>query len=334
MKKISIVYVCWLLASVVAGIAFFYSLIPTHSLLEGTPAHIREQIHTTITRIGATRAYAQFVKENEQVSSDRQHTNAHIMGETLYEIHGTKGISYCDSRFGFGCYHGLFTKALAEGGSRLVSELNKACTASFGVLGTGCQHGIGHGILEYTGLKHIDEALALCDMTHQPTPLLGCTSGVFMEYNTPLGGDALMRVPTTRPFTTERPYEPCDRVASQYRDSCYYELGQWYVDTVSNKASSIQAFCGGLSGEGRNHCFLGIGSSLVRVAKYETRAVIDACASYAHTDEVMCRAGASWMLYAIPEYRTQAREVCTFSDTEKTTTCITRADFTHGMDSH
>lgn len=278
--------------------------------------------------------YEEFTHRNAKAPLERQHLAAHPVGELIYETVGIDGIAVCDSSFGFGCYHGFFSRAIGEGGADRITELDAACVAAYGPLGTGCQHGIGHGILEYVGYEHVNDALTLCGKTTESVPLLGCASGVFMEYNTPLAGASDGLVPTQRPLSEASTYEPCTRVPEKYRASCYYEIGEW-VASAAPGPETIEAICTGLSGSDRDNCYLGVGGILGFHAAYDVdaaRAMCDAVAT--GEDTVACNAGVSWRMYAAPEHRQQAERACAYPDATTTERCLTLADLTEERTAH
>lgn len=276
-----------------------------------------------ITRKGPADAYREFVEKNNVKNPQLQHFSAHVIGEVLYRQTGIDGIAFCGSEFSFGCYHGFATLAIAEGGEDALKELDAACEKTFGPL-SGCQHGLGHGVLEYVGYQHLDNALSMCrSSVYQPVPLLGCTSGVFMEYLTPLAGIAEGLEPEARDFNPGDPYAPCPSVQEVYRASCYFELGQWLRQT---KDLDYGAVCGGLSETDRKYCFLGLGADFTRGWK-DAETLIEKCARYAPDDELACRAGAAWQLL-----ENGSSGLCAYEDAELAERCVSLADLTEGLD--
>src|SRR3989344_4330329 len=169
--------------------------------------------------IGIEKTYRQFKSEYKDIHFGSQHTAAHIIGELIYEKAGIKGIIFCDATFAFGCYHSFFGNALANSGPDVIPEIDKSCIDKFGPFGTGCQHGIGHGLMEYFGHENLLAALDACSVTFQKNPLFGCTSGVFMEYNVPI--IITLDDASTRPRMLDKsiPYDPCPGLPSKYQES-------------------------------------------------------------------------------------------------------------------
>lgn len=260
---------------------------------------------------GAEVAYQEFVTENNNAPIGEQHVHAHIIGETLFETIGIRGIAVCDASFGFGCFHGLFTRGFAREGISFVKEADRMCIDRFGPLGTGCQHGVGHGIVEYVGHEDIHEALALCEHTTQPATLLGCTSGVFMERNTPF-----TVIPGEEPqpplaFNAESPYGLCDGVSEEYKAVCYYELGAWWEVVLQDDIEVMGSLCTALTNEEyRTPCFLGIGKIIGHTRSYDSVKSEQACerASVEHLG--LCMGGAAWSMYSHPEHNIKALGAC------------------------
>ncbi|MEK9176820.1 MAG: hypothetical protein AAB923_00835, partial [Patescibacteria group bacterium] len=255
-----------------------------------------------ISTEGATGAYASFKKANESVEDARAHIIAHLFGSALYEVKGPDGIAMCGNDFGFGCFHGFFTAGVRDLGVPSISSFDAACVKSFGILGTGCQHGIGHGILQYLGHEKLNNALALCAETTETVPLLGCSSGVFMEYFERTG---LIESPggaEPRPFDPENPSGPCESVPSEYRKACYWALPWWLRAVIEGEPfEEVGRLCGGLAGGPQESCFLGFGDL---IASYTSdipisRRTCDTVAAGSDELRALCRAGAAWHFFAV-----------------------------------
>lgn len=311
--------------------AYLYSAHGRVSYNPDDPAYNRAYWTQEVKAKGASAAYAEFKQRTAQLSLGRQHFAAHVIGAVIGEALGANGVKVCDSSFGFGCYHGLFSQVISTGGASLVRNLDAACVSAYGPLGTGCQHGIGHGILEYVGYSHVGDALALCKETTQLVPLLGCTSGVFMEYFYPLTGPATALAPSTRALDPAHPYAPCTDVPVENRSSCYYELGSW-LRTSQGNAEAAGKWCAGLSGADRTDCYLGVGTLAFQVNGNDMNAARMECAALAPADELSCRAGVRWGAFANPSTKAHAAEACGYTDSAKETACEKLGDLTQGHD--
>lgn len=298
------------------------------------PTFNRAYWSESIDRTGQVHAYNQFKQKNSNLDFDRQHLASHVFGELLFEKSGVDGISTCDSSFGFGCYHGFFTRAVSENGLAIIKELDKACVDSYTALGTGCQHGLGHGIMEYLGYADIQLALDACKDTTQLTPLLGCSSGVFMEYRTPLfyGEDSVQIKP--REFNENNPYDPCERIKEKYKPSCYFELANWWFGVLDGDYQRMGDLCASLKDtQDKKNCYLGVGKTIATREDHNLENTLAYCKSLGlGVAERDCRSGAAWSFFADPEQRHRARSLCDGLSSNDKVICIKNADLTEGLD--
>lgn len=285
-----------------------------------------EQIKTR----GAEGAYAEFRIINAHSAEKGRHLSAHIMGEKIFESEGVSGIRFCDASFSFGCYHGFFGQVFARKGVESITELDAVCVHAFGPLGTGCQHGIGHGVLEYVGYQHINEALALCEKTTKSAPLLGCVSGVFMEYNMPLVGISNALVPENRQFTEATADAPCRGIGSSHKKSCYFELGGWLANALYDNDSRVATTCRSFAPEWSALCFQGFGALVPQRVGYDVEESKRVCDAFGDEDGLNCRAGVAWAMYSVPEYRENTVSACAYADYHERARCMKLADLTEG----
>ncbi len=312
--------------AVAAAILFRQSLPldpPSPTILNGRVSIERERTRwqEQIKTLGAQLAYEEFKNSNYAVTPGRRHTLIHLWGEVLFGETGIAGVTICDAALGFGCYHGFFTRAITANGIAALSPLDMACRNAFGELSSGCQHGIGHGILEYIGHEKLLAALEMCDAVPQKDPIAGCTAGVFMEYNLPIiiaDGEAVMRF---RPIDQGKPALPCPNLPARFRQSCYHELVQlWdkYFDY-----GVIGKFCQAITvPEERRACFMGAGNVAAPSSQYDVAKTLAKCRLMPSPEGVeTCRMSSSWSFWASPEHRGQAREPCRGLDASMASEC-------------
>lgn len=265
-----------------------------------------------VDEIGIPAAYQEFIAENKNLAIPDQHLAMHVMGELIYEKAGLEGLALCDSSFSFGCYHSFFGRAIADRGMDILKGLNAICLRSFGTDGTGCQHGLGHGILEYLGHQNLVKALEACEDMGQIYQLLGCTSGVFMEYNFPvlIGSDRV--VLNTRALDQKNPYHPCPSVHQKYRPSCFFEIPAWWDKTFMLDYPAMGKLCSRINGvKEQNVCFKGIGHTVAPSYQYDIKKTKEVCGKMpARSGILYCSAGAAWSFFAIPEKRMHAEKLC------------------------
>lgn len=266
-----------------------------------------------INMVGPEEALLMFKRSYENEHFATQHNMAHIFGEALHEVFGTDGVVHCDGSFQFGCFHGFFGVSIALNGLTILEMLDAACLSAGAQEPSACQHGIGHGILEYIGYDHLVDALELCERTNQPNPVAGCTSGVFMEYNVPLSENEYGEfVVTPRPLDETNPLTPCSDVPERFRESCYHELPQWWNQVYDQDYKRIAGFCSSLTVLAeRRACILGVGNIIAPTSDYTVEQSVSWCNEMHRADDVhLCIASASWS-FAADEYgRKNAHKLC------------------------
>ncbi len=250
---------------------------------KSTPSSVgglRSEMQQSIKKQGGENAYAVFKDEYAGKTFDEQHNAAHLFGEMLFDVEGLKGLTVCDSDLNFGCYHGYLSKAISKEGLNVISRLDNVCATAEGIAPTACQHGIGHGIVEYMGHAHLSEALLACDKTNQPNPLAGCTSGVFMEYNVPLNvlPNNMLATAPRKLSDRSKPYDVCPTLDQRFQSSCYHELPQWWLQVYSDDFKVLASLCDSAPGDSfQNACFGGVGQIIASSAGYEVEKTKEFC---------------------------------------------------------
>jgi hypothetical protein len=290
---------------------------------------LRAEYKTLIEKFGGVGALEYFSQEQSKVESSKQHIRAHYFGEMLYKVSGPRSLVTCSSDFGFGCIHGFLIYFIGDRGTEAVKEANSICISTYGALGTGCTHGIGHGIVEFLGNTDVKRALSYCSLTTQIRPLLGCTSGVFMEYFTPAGGGDGR--PTTRVFDVKNPFDICPTIPTEFQQSCFYEVVAWWDQVLNGDIPMMASFCESITTKKhRQPCLLGLGY----VAGQRTYPDIDAAKKSCEflkvkNDRVFCTAGVGWRHVQEKSDQTKGEYACRDFTGQDRNTCVTYSDFTN-----
>lgn len=274
-----------------------------------------------IKRIGGQAAYDTL---KLRYASDRTsiHLHAHLFGEALYQAMGSGAITVCDQDLGYGCFHGVFIKAVTTHGIGIISELDASCRNRFGPKALGCQHGIGHGVFEYVGKHHVNEALAICRKLPWKGLLGGCQSGVLMEYHFPIGS-ALTAVKPKQPGSN--PHDPCDVIPDTFRLACIHELTFWWSALYKTDIQKMASFCFVYTNNNEHAvCFWGIGQFLYRLLHDNPDELIRYCALIPdNLDASLCRAGGRFV--QVDNGRTTQDNIC-LSDPKTQRHCNENAD--------
>ena len=281
-----------------------------------------------IEHLGAADAYGRFLEENNNLDVGEQHLGAHIFGESLYDALGAEGIGVCGSDFGFGCFHGFFLAGVAIEGPVFVRTANDACVERFGVLGTGCLHGIGHGIVEYIGKKNLKDALALCEQTTQVKPLLGCTSGLFMEAHIPLTVLPGEDPPKPHPFSNSAPYGLCEEVIDRHKMSCFFELGGWWQTVLHEDFERMGELCALADPGLRGICAQGVGRIISDTREFEVTPSAATCDRFSQNENLrtQCYIGAAWSMFSGLGDAQRANELCGILPAEEKEICMQSFD--------
>lgn len=267
---------------------------------------------TQIAALGGKAAYEEFAKEYGSKDANTGHLAAHYFGQALYEEEGEKGISVCDDRFIYGCFHQFTAEVIAAKGLDALQKLGVLCAKN-----QQCLHGAGHGVLAYLGYdaKSLEEALAKCRALPDNSHFSGCESGAIMEY------DLRNAIPGTNfrmiPATTTNPYEPCDMLEGDDAGTCFYWQPQiWKLSwmrafATSTLAAKMGRLCTALEEPNRSFCMGGVGAAEVPEAAYDPAKLGTLCdtASAALHDRAVCRAaGGKALLGSLPLEK--SRETC------------------------
>lgn len=202
--------------------------------------------------------------------------------------------------------------AILQGGIGTVHELDQMCTEKFGQYNLGCQHGIGHGIAEYYGSQNLSKSLDTCNSLSWKHQLMGCTGGVFMEYIMPRLGDTTPGSVQINPLNADNPYAPCLSIKDQFEPECFYNLGNYYYHALEKDSRASLKLCENIPDPfNRKSCLLGLGNSIFSNSR-DIPQTLQICKLASIKDnEISCRAGGAWILYANTATRLDAQKMCT-----------------------
>ncbi len=260
--------------------------------------------HDDISRYGGFTSYQRFIETMKSLAPADQHLAAHMFAESLFNIEGEGSIAVCDDKFNLGCFHEVFAKILTENGVGDLGRLFRICGPREAQSAGSCRHGIGHGVMAAGAydVKHLNEALVLCDKDFDAALNKPCYDGVFMEYN-------LRQI--RREEFNRRPFEgswwaPCDAVESRLVQDCMFRLPQWWLYEVLKGVPLEEAFAmlgkrcysESPSKEVRSSCFSAVGKLALQEAHYNPSKTIELCAHAAQAldDRVGCHRMAAYLV--------------------------------------
>lgn len=258
---------------------------PREQMSQTEESYWEQQINT----LGGVGALEKFADAVVSLNANEQHLKAHMFGGALYDQLGAKGISVCDTRFSYGCFHELLGRAIAELGLSSLAELNDVCIDRLGEDAHFCQHGLGHGIQTYFGYTQADvrDAMRVCkDLPHNDA-IGGCAGGIFMEYNfrTMLAEDGEVR-------QDDNIFTPCDTLEKGAMSSCFFWQSEWWYAHLShnemyNDFHTLGKYCEKVVnkyGEAfRELCFRGIGNVTPQASNFNLQKSRQLCAEVSDT---------------------------------------------------
>ena len=159
------------------------------------------------------------------------HLMAHVVGDILYAQKGIDGIKVCTHDFRNACSHTIVIGLFIEKGDTALPEIAETCYEAPGGSGayTMCFHGLGHGILAYTGYD-LEAAVELCKKTgtarYNNEESSQCISGAIMEIINGVHDRELWRVEHEKYFKEDDPLYPCSSefMPGEAQSLCYLYL--------------------------------------------------------------------------------------------------------------
>jgi hypothetical protein len=316
MKKILLLLFLIVLAALLATKYytkyFTYGTFQKTSLTPEGIASLRKEMAGMIKSMGPEAAYAA-VKERYRAADEaiEPHNGAHLFGEVLYDFGGYENIRYCDDTYEWGCYHGIFTRAMQDVGIAAIEKFFLTCKELTGKNLLGCQHGVGHALGQYFLPSELVHQLDICNEHGWYGPL-GCGGGVFMEYNLShfFGSGASNATP--RAANPQDPFYPCFDIPKNYTSGCVYRLGEWWLEYIKGDLAQADGYCDKLpSADLREYCWLGLGQAVTDHFNGDVESIIADCDKLkTYASKLYCRVGAAWALRLADDEQSVHR-VCT-----------------------
>jgi hypothetical protein len=303
--------------------------------IQSTDASFEDFWVDYIKTYSSQKAYQDFKKAYSHISSQDQHHIGHLFGGALYKASGLSGLTTCDMDFSSGCFHEFLGRALYEHGEKILYDVDTYCKEST----YDCQHGIGHGILGYTGYEFEDlqRALVLCEKIGTTDIRDGCFGGIFMEYNvrTMLGGSVSIRSHTP----DEALDLLCTQVSPYARDACYFWIAQWFLaqEDGNNDQKFVAATRKCLQIDNTEHrltCYSGLANDVPSYTSdrewYNTYCDNPELVSVDPLFSIQCRSGIATTLFADLETRSAAPKLCDPLKGDAKTFCMYFAEESDG----
>ena len=266
-------------------------------LLHTDYPQLQEVLKKRILLVGLKRAYEVTGKEIEKIPLSMQREVMFFFGIQAYRLKGLNAMAICDARYKYGCYHGVFNRAVAEKGLAFATVADNECKKyqKEPDLGLSCYHGIGRALMYSGGEKNLSKILEKCTQMSWKGTLFGCRDGVFIEYHFPF----LLQqktISTIKQFEESNPYDPCPTVPSDAKRDCYYIIPLWWFNALGQDYERMGSLCNALSNQqDKEACFVGIGRGVVALGNDSVEEALKACSSMPGSESrKLCLAAAHW----------------------------------------
>lgn len=213
------------------------------------------------------------------------HLLGHAIGDVLYKQKGMEGINDCTQDFRNACSHSIVVGLFIDRGLNALEDITNVCRNAPG--GTGayamCFHGLGHGILAYTGYD-MERAVELCQKTGSEelnyVESAECIGGITMEMVSGVHDKTAWEKQKGKYFKATDPLYPCSAsfIPMIGKANCltYLTPYLWQVagaDLGSPKAEDFKkafTYCSRLTGvyeQFQDICYGSFGKEFVTLAK-------------------------------------------------------------------
>ncbi|MBI5139541.1 hypothetical protein HZA26_02955 [Candidatus Nomurabacteria bacterium] len=267
-----------------------------------------------------------FLKESLIVDGQvvgNAHEFSHIIGHSLYEKMGLKGIGACDASFAFGCMHGVTEVMLLKEGISKIKSIEEQCLSFFPPPKTqdasSCIHGMGHGLFSFRSGDY-KKALIDCDAV-SPSYRQYCYDGVFMENS--MSGEV-------QKFDEKNPWKFCSVLAEEYQRNCarYQVQVFWQKFSGEGGIALVGKNCAlGTSLVLKETCFESLGYFVAQrnLGKYES--ILEDCQKIEDTEgeEICIYGGAVESVFQkYKDYKNSANNLCEKLSSPRQTDCFNR----------
>jgi len=212
------------------------------------------------------------------------HLLGHSIGNILYKQQGIDGIKICSQDFRNSCSHSIVIGLFIDKGIEALTDIAKVCREAPGGMGAYgmCFHGLGHGILAYTGYD-MEKAVELCNKTGTPevnyVETAECVGGVTMEMVAGVHDETAWKNQKDKYLTKDDPLYPCNQpfIPAVAKPNCFLYLTPHLWEAAGGKIEDPQekdfakafSFCSKLTGVNSQYqdlCYGGFGKEFVGLA--------------------------------------------------------------------
>ena len=232
-----------------------------------------------IERVGIEEAQELLVRSGLPFNGE-SHLLNHTTGNWLYENLGPEGLAQCKDYFLGSCYHGVILNTISEHGLDGVEALMESCYTKGDATAAACAHGIGHGLLSWTGYALLPQAATHCERFGDRDarfPTFNCYDGVFMEN---VWGVHSGEPSPDRWVKDTDPLFPCNdpRIKDEWSAGCYSNQASILFPLFEGDVTKAGEVCERIEDEKhRAICFDGIARQIHPIIQEDPRGVFALC---------------------------------------------------------
>ena len=236
--------------------------VPDSSKFRNSPAIKQQQIIVDLAKNNPQKAWdylkKTYIIDNEVIGNP--HSLAHLVGNNAYTKFGLDGVRICDSKFAYGCYHGVTEQMLLHLGITGINKIEQSCinywppneSENF----TGCIHGAGHGLVTWREYD-LKKAIADCDGFTQYLRNY-CYNGAMMEF---------MEGAPRESFDEDNPWALCNSLESESQQLCARIMIISFTTKFNWDFAQIAGNCSKAPSEVfRSECFMSLGDHAAQSA--------------------------------------------------------------------
>ncbi len=253
--------------------------------------------------------------ETDDTLNEFCHDILHNIGKTAYKKYGdfSSAVVYQKDFCNSGYIHGVIEEFFLQNGATL-SEITASCEFSDRESSEferwQCNHGIGHGLMYFTG-GDLDQSIKLCSSLPAQANS-ACQNGAYMEVfnqeilakekdfidesdifstcrNTPgIKGDCYIYAPTYKLHEAKTDFNStftsCETIEKDFEDDCKIGVGSEAMKRNMNNPQSVFSLCDMQEQTTRSYCLIGaIGMYMNQIGTYESGKNLCKLVPSAHT---------------------------------------------------
>ena len=240
----------------------------------------RQAFGNLVFREGPTKALATVQTDSTTIPGVRAdcHQIVHAVGHAAlayYHDNAGEALAHGAMTCNSGYYHGVIELSIAGlPRSKIVPIVRKLCAntsiANNTFLLYQCVHGLGHGLMIYSG-DDLPYSLKVCDRLTTSFDQVACTGGVFMQ-NLATG------MISSRYVKPHDPIYPCTIVSQKHKYYCYLQVTERILQVVGYNWTKVADWCRRSERGWVATCFQSMGRDASGFTVYRPEKTLSICA--------------------------------------------------------